>query len=68
MSLGGSKLLPFKNDFITLPQIWASTQSCLGALRTIPWTSRFVFMLRHALSTVEPYIDRYAFSNHVQSI
>ena len=43
-SLGGSKLLPFKNDgghcvigelqscFGTLAQIFASTQSCLGAL------------------------------------
>ena len=52
-SLGDSKLLPFKNDgghcfwgpsmlqtfFRTLPQICASTQSCLGALRTIPSTS-----------------------------
>ncbi|XP_055749408.1 small nuclear ribonucleoprotein Sm D1 isoform X1 [Salvelinus fontinalis] len=51
-SLGNSKLLPFNNDghcswgpsmlqkcFGTLPQICASTQSCLGALRTIASTS-----------------------------
>ena len=53
-SLGGSKLLPFKNDggycgpvdlqrcrhvFSTLPQISASTQSCLGALWAIISTS-----------------------------
>jgi hypothetical protein len=53
-SLGGYKRLPFKNDgvhcvlggpsmlekcFGTLPQICASTQSCLRALRTIPSTS-----------------------------
>ena len=53
-SLGGSKLLPFKNDggrcvlgdlqclqtfFAALPQICASTHSCLGALRTICLTS-----------------------------
>jgi hypothetical protein len=52
-SLGGSKLVPFKNDkatvflgtfnstyiFGTLPQICASTQSCLEALQTIPLTS-----------------------------
>jgi hypothetical protein len=52
LSLGGSKLLPFKNDgghcvlgdiqccrnvFGTLPQICATTQSCLGFLRTIPF-------------------------------
>ena len=55
--LGGSKLLPFKNDgghcswrpsilqkcFGTRPQICASTQSCLSALRTIPSTSRLGF-------------------------
>ena len=52
-SLGASKLLPFKNDgghrswrpstlqtfFGTLPQICASTQSSLGALRIIPSTT-----------------------------
>ena len=52
-SLGGSKILSFKNDwghcsrgpsmlhkcFGTLPQICVSTQCCLGALRTIPSTS-----------------------------
>ena len=36
----------------------ASTQSCLGTLRTIPLTSWLWFLLWHALSTVEPYIDR----------
>ena len=53
-SLGGSKLFPFKNNgshciigdlqcyrhfFGVLPQICASTQSCLGPLRTISSTS-----------------------------
>ena len=50
-SLGGSKLVPFKNDKATVflgtfnatyifgPQICASTQSCLEALQTIPSTS-----------------------------
>ena len=59
-SLGGFKLLPFNNEghcfggpsmlqnvFGTLPQICASTQSCLGALQTIPSTSWLV----------RPYID-----------
>ena len=45
-SLGGSKLLPFKNDgghcvLGILPQICASTHSCFGALRTSPPTSCF---------------------------
>jgi hypothetical protein len=58
-SLGGSKPLPFKNDgghcswglsmqqkcFGTLPQICASTQSYLRALRTIPSTSWLGFLL-----------------------
>ena len=55
-SLGGSKLLPLKNEalcswgpsmlqtfFGTLPQICASTQTCLGCLRTIPSTSLLGF-------------------------
>ena len=52
--LGGSKLLPFKNDgghcvlkdlqcsihfLVPFPKICALTQSCLGDLRTIPSTS-----------------------------
>jgi hypothetical protein len=58
-SIGGSKRRPFKNDggycvlglsmqqtfFATLPQICASTQSCLGALRGIPLTSWLDFFL-----------------------
>ena len=70
--LGGSKHLPFKNDvshcfggpsllqnfFGTLPQICASTQSCLGALRTITSTSWLVFFFWHAVSTVGPYVDK----------
>ena len=45
--------------FGTLPHICNSTQSCLGALWTIPSTLWNVFfLLRIALSTVGPYIDR----------
>ena len=40
--------------FVTLPQICASTQSCLGALRTLPSTSWFGFLTR---STVGPYTN-----------
>ena len=53
-SIGGSKRwrplcswgpsMP-QNYFGTLPQICASTQSCVGALRTIPSTHGLVFVL-----------------------
>ena len=45
-SLGGSKLLPFKND----------GHHCLIALQTIPLTSLAWFLLWHALSAVGPFI------------
>ena len=53
--LGPSMLQTF---FGTLPQICVSTQSCLGALRTIPSTSCLGFCSDMHLSTVGPYIDR----------
>ena len=68
-SLGGSKLLPFKNDatvffgtfnvaemFGTLPQISASTQSCLFTDNSFHLMA--LFLLWHSLSTVGSYIDR----------
>ena len=47
--------------FCTLPQICASTQSCLGALRTIPSTSWLGFCS-------DTHCQLLDFPNHVQSI
>ena len=80
-SLGGSKRLPFKNGghcvlvdlqwcnhFLgTLPQICASTQSCLWALRTIPSTSGLRFCSDMHCQQWD-LRQVYAFPNHVQSI
>ena len=84
MSLAGSKRLPFKNDgghcvignlqccrhfFGTLPQICASTQSCLGALRTILLTPvACFFSLTCTVNCGSLYRQVCAFPNHVQSI
>ena len=82
-SLGGSKLLPFKNDgghsvlgdlqccrhfLVPFPRS-VPTQSCrLGALRTIPSTSWLDFFLTFTVNC-GTYIDRCVpFQNHVQSI
>ena len=68
-----AKLLPFKNYgghcglgnlqcrgfFFCLPQICASTQSCLWALQTVPSTSWLGFCSDMHMSAVRPYIDRW---------
>ena len=54
--------------FGTLPQICASTQSCLGALRTIPSTSWLVFALTCTVNYGTLYRQVCPFPNHVQSI
>jgi hypothetical protein len=43
--------------FGTRPQICASTQSCLGALRTVP-SPTWLGFCSDTLPTVGPYIDR----------
>ena len=81
MSLGGYKLLPFKNDgghwgpsmlqtfFGTLPQSCASTQSCLGAQWTIPSTSWLGFCSdMHTVDCGPLYRQVCAFPNNVESI
>ena len=45
------------NCFCSLPQICASTQSCLWALQTVPLTSWLGLLLWYALSAERPYID-----------
>ena len=52
--------------FGTLSQICASTQSCLGALRTIPLTSWLVFFC--SVNCWILYRQASAFPKHVQSI
>jgi hypothetical protein len=55
--------------FCIFPQICASTQSCLGALRTIPSTSWLGFCSdMHCLNCGNIYRQVCAFPNHVQSI
>ena len=70
-SIGGYKLLPFKNDgghcvhgdlqrckkVDTLPQICALKQSCLGDLRTIPLTSWLGFCSGGLLSSCKNIKD-----------
>ena len=52
----------------TLPQICASTQSCLGALLTIYSTSWLGFCSDMHCQLLDLYIVRCAFPNHVQAI
>ncbi|KAK6308683.1 hypothetical protein J4Q44_G00201460 [Coregonus suidteri] len=54
--------------FGTLPQICASTQSCLGALRTIPSSSWLFFALTCTVNCGTLYRQVCAFPNHVQSM
>ena len=83
-SPGGSKPLPFKNDgtycvlgdlqywrnvLVSLPQTCASTQSCLGALRTIPSTSWLaLYSAIHCQLWDLKLKGVCAFPNHVKSI
>jgi hypothetical protein len=80
-SLGGSKLLPFKNDgghcslfFNAAERFWyPSPDICLGTILSWSSTDKSFdlmawFLLRRALSTVSPFIDVCVFPNHVQSI
>ena len=64
LNLGPSMLQTF---FGTLPQICASTQSCLGALQTIPLASWLGFC-SDMHCQLQDLIQTGVFPNHVQSI